>query len=491
MDDALRAMAEEAGIEIAGSDTDIPTTVMSVDPVGNLSLVWEADGIQAQVNDIDRNRRELSCYLSIREFGGKNVRWICAPVRINLMSSSAKTALRRELESRKQLNWPTRLDQIVVAVHKAASEQRKPGVLAPRATLAEQDFLLAPIAERNQHSMLVAAGGTGKSLLSLSVCASVVSGKQIVPGLTPGPFTQNCLYLDWETDQETHERRLTQLAAGVGMEFPAGRIHYIRMTVPLSEDVQYIYEYIKKNNIGLVITDSVGMATGGDMNSQADAIAYVSAARAIGDVTMLSIHHVGWGATDRNTGSRYFENAARSVWVLEKDQDSNTPESHLDLTHRKANNGLLQKPIGIRVEFGEAIRYYADTVSDAKLPITAQIEDVLSVGKLSLQAIYADMDRVEKNAIRQALGRMVKSGVVNKWDGTDRRNPEYGLAAQDDFHGSVTKEIRHRDVTDRGSVTHPSINTRGALSHKETPELSDKEENQLMVEEQKEWWQND
>jgi len=55
----------------------------------------------------------------------------------------------------------------------------------------------------------------------------------------------------------------------------------------------------------------------------------------------------------------------------------------------------------------------------------------------------------------------------------------------------VTKEIRHRDVTDRGSVTHPSINTRGALSHKETPELSDKEENQLMVEEQKEWWQND
>jgi hypothetical protein len=92
MDSILRDMADAAGIEIAGSDTDIPTPVMSVDPVGNLSLVWEADGIQAQVNDIDRNRRELSCYLSIREFGGRSVKWICAPVRINLMSSSAKTA---------------------------------------------------------------------------------------------------------------------------------------------------------------------------------------------------------------------------------------------------------------------------------------------------------------------------------------------------------------------------------------------------------------
>jgi len=86
----------------------------------------------------------------------------------------------------------------------------------------------------------------------------------------------------------------------------------------------------------------------------------------------------------------------------------------------------------------------------------------------------------------------VKSGVVNKWDGTDRRNPEYGLAAKDDFHGSVTKEIRHRDVTDRGSVTRvPPLGGNPTSSLQDTPALSDKEETELMVEEQKEWWQND
>lgn len=445
-DELLKDIANDIGLEFTGGSQEIAPPVTSIDALGNLSILWEYDNIQVQVNDIERSRRELSCYLSIREGdAGGRTRWICAPVRINLLSDSAKNGLRRNLNERKPLDWASRLDQVVVAVYKAAEAQRKPGILTSRAKTTEQDWLLSPILERNQHSMLVASGGTGKSLLSLALCASIVTGKTIIPGIEPGEFDKNCLYLDWETDQETHERRLTQICEGVGVLFPDGRIHYIRMSVPLSQDVAYIHEYIIKHRIGLVVNDSVGMATGGDMNSQADAIAYVGAARAIGDVTVMSIHHVGWGDTQRNTGSRYFENAARSVWVLEKQQDADTAESHLDLTHRKANNGLLRAPIGIRTEFGDVIRYYSDTVSAEKQSTPERIREVLSVGRLSLQAIYEDLEDIPKATIRKALERMTHSGEVTKYDGSNRKNPEYGL--------SVTSEIRHRDVTDRSSVT--------------------------------------
>ncbi len=478
MDEVIKEMAEEAGLEFTGGNKEIREPVTSTDALGNLSVIWEDDGLQVQVNEIERGRRDLSCYLSIREIVGKKARWVCAPVRINLMSDSAKTGLRRSLNDRKPLDWASRIDQVVVAVHEAAANQRSVTVLKRRASVTEQNWLEKPVLEMNQHSMLVAAGGTGKSMLSLALCVSAVTNTPLLPGVEVAPFDKNALYLDWETDEETHEVRTTQLCEGAGVPFPDDRIHYIRMTVPLSQDVQYLYEYIIKNNIGLVVVDSVGMATGGDMNSQGDAIAYVSACRALGEVTVLSIHHVGWGEQGRNTGSRYFENAARSVWVLEKDQETDSPESHLDLTHRKANNGIIRPPIGMRVEFGQATRYYSDTVTADKQGTAQQIKDVLSIGKLPLLAIYEDLDQIPKATIRKNLERMEKRGEVQKFEGSSRKNPEYGL--------SVTPENRHGDVTDRGSVTRePPKGGFPEPSLKVTPDLGDSKKKE------KQWWLED
>lgn len=446
MDDVIREMANEAGLEFMGGEKPIPAPEVIADELGNLSMTWEDDRIQAQVNGIERGGRALNCILSIRDYSVKPTKWISAPVRINLLSDSAKSGFKRSLNERRGLDWATRIDQIVVAVHKAADEMRSVGILRPRLSAAERNWLLSPICERNQHSMLVAAGGTGKSLLAIALFASAVTGKEIVPGIKPEPFDGNALYLDWETDQETHELRLTQICDGLGIPFPEDRIHYIRMAVPLSEDVEFLHQYIIKNRIKFGVGDSVGMATAGDINSQADAISYINAVRALGNLTFLSVHHVGWGNTDRNTGSRYFENAARSVWVLEKDQDEAEAESHLDLAHRKSNNGLLEQTIGLRMEFSNnAIRYYRDAVSEDKVSPRERILGALDIGRMSLQALYNDLSDIKQDTIRQNLGRMVKRGELHKWDTDNRKNPEYGL--------SVTLSNRHSDVTVRGSVT--------------------------------------
>lgn len=472
MDEVIREMAEAAGIEFAGGKKSIPAPQVISDELGNLSMTWEEDKIQAQINNIDRARRDLNCVLSIRDYSVKPVKWISAPVRINLLSDSAKAGLRRSLNERRGLDWATRLDQIVVAVHEAADELRQVGILKPRATTTQRDWLLSPITERGQHSMIVAAGGTGKSMLALALFASAATGVEIIPGIKPAPFEGNCLYLDWETDQETHELRLTQICSGLGIPFPDGRIHYIRMAVSLAEDTEFLHQYIIKNRIKFGVGDSVGMATAGDINSQADAIAYVNAVRAIGNITFLSVHHVGWGDTSRNTGSRYFENAARSVWVLEKQQDAAASDSHIDLVHRKSNNGILEPSIGVRVEFGTAIRYYADEVSEDKQTASVKILDALSMGKMRLSDLYEEMDKVEKPAIRQALKRLVDSGKVTKWE-SDRKNPEYGL--------SVTPKNRHSDVTDRGTVTNPPLKGGGVVSHTSTAAIGDGQKKEIRL----------
>lgn len=466
MDEVLKEMAEAAGLSFAGSSNDLEPTVHT-DEIGNLLVQWPG-GIIAHVNNIEKSRDAWNCFISIKETLGNKTQWLLTPTRINLLSHSSRTNLRRELDSRSSQDWHVRLDQLVVIANNALSQQRQPAVLKPRTQELTQDYLIEPLVERGQHSMIVAAGGTGKSLLSLAICASLVSNKSLVPGLQPGWFTDNCLYLDWETDQATHERRLTQLCDGVGIQFPANRIHYIRMAASLPEDVPYLYEYIRKNKIGFIVVDSVGMATAGDMNSQQDAIAYVNAARALGDVTIMSIHHVGWGDSERNTGSRYFENAARSVWVLAKQQESGEPESHIDLTHRKSNNGIIRPTLGLKVEFGEAIRYYTDNVSEDKQSYSERILDALVIGRMKLTALYIDLSadgEKGKAAIRKSLERLVSLGKVVKLESGNARDPEYALM------DSVTNKNRHSDVTEGSVTSPPPLGGEGSLSQNEPSTL--------------------
>lgn len=410
--DILRDAANEAGLEFTGGEKPIPEPVVSADPLGNLSLVWEADGIQVQANSIERGRRSIDCYLSFRQLSPN--KWIKAPRRINLLSESAMGPLAKNLERRKSLDWESRLDQVVVAVNRALSEQRSVQILKRRTEGIEQDWLVRPFLERNQHTMLVAEGGSGKSMMALALLVATLTGEKLLPGLDVAKVAGGGLYLDWETDAATHERRLTMLCDAFGIEIPD--IHYIRMSVPLVEDVQFLYEYIVKNRIKIGVADSVGMATSGDMNSQQDAVAYVSAVRALGEMTFLSITHPGWANTNRATGSRYFENAPRSVWHLEKQQAEGALTAHLDFKNTKTNNGVRQPAFALDVSFEDGIRYSSSEVSEDKRSEPQQILDLLlATGKLKLEAIYEDLDNIPKSNVRKHLADLKKAGKVEQF----------------------------------------------------------------------------
>ncbi len=470
--DVLREAANAAGLEITGGDVVITAPATEVDNLGNLSIVWERDRIQVQVNAIEQNRRSLECYLSVREIDGKMIK---APLRINLLSNSSVTALVRTLVDRRPLDWASRIDQVVMIVHRTMLASREVSVLKRRTADIEQDWLVQPLLERNQHSMLVAEGGSGKSLFTLAVIASLVTDTPLVPSLSYHWDRGRVLYLDWETDRATHERRLTQLLPE-DAEWP--EVHYIRMSSPITDDVQYLSDYVQTHDINLVAIDSIGMACGGDMNTQTDAIAYINACRALGEVTVLSITHPGWASNSRSTGSRYFENASRACWRIEKQQEEGTGVSHLDVINYKSNNGMVHKPFGLDVTFSERITYTSSEVSMARQPVAEQVRQVMDIGTpIKVNTIFEDLPDTNQASIRQALARMVSDGTAER---TGRG--EYRLK-QIEF---VTENTVSQNVTNRGYDTGLSLKgERPTNVSSDSPPTYDKKK------QESHWWIDD
>ncbi len=459
--DVLREAANAAGLEITGGDSVVAAPQVEPDEMGNLSVVWEKDNLQVQVNQIEQGKRSLDCYLSVRELSGKMIK---APVRLNLFSASAVTGLIRILNDRKPLDWASRVDQVTMAVHRTMAARRQVGKIERRTGPIEQDWLVGPLFERNQHSLVVAPGGTGKSLLMLAFCGSLTGSRPLVPGVTYSNLDGGVLYLDWETNKEIHDMRMTQLVPD-DADWPD--VDYMRMASTIMDEVQYLNEYIVTHNIKLVIVDSIGMACGGDMNTQTDAIAYINACRALGEVTVVSITHPGWDVK-RSTGSRYFENAARSCWRIEKQQDEGDQHSHIDLTHYKSNNGLIHKPFALGVVFGEKIAYIHADVSQSSKSAREQIREVMDVGTpMALKAIYEDLPDIAKPTISKTLERMVKDGEVKK---TGRAEYQLEQVTISDIVGPEvdTTDSRQFDVKNREVDTNPSSKEEGRDSSAST-----------------------
>ncbi len=423
--------ARDLVVDSSGSraqEQEIEQPEPHVDRLGNLSLIWQDVGVQAQLNQIVRKSDGIHCFISFRRKSGEIWRWLYAPSRINLLSVSAKTQLRRELEARHSIQWKDRLDQAVIAAAETLQTRRDVSVLKRRHELSERNWLIEPLIERNEHTMVFAEAGAGKSLTTLALGTSLVCDADFLPGMRRARFGGNVLYLDWETSQEIHEIRLTQLCNGAGVDFPENRVHYIRMDDTLAGDIQYLHEYVINKTIQMVIIDSVGQAAGGGINTDEVAIPYVNAVRALG-CTVVSIHHTGWENTNRSTGSRYFWNGCRSAWQVMGEPVRGESTSYIGLFHRKSNNGQLEKEIGLRAEFSpDAIRYSRQDLQVTKFADSTdpkdQLKAVLSIGRLRLSAIYEDLPNIPKSTVRSILMRGAGRDFMKFGSGKD---VEYGL----------------------------------------------------------------
>jgi len=267
--------------------------------------------------------------------------------------------------------WEALLERFFLDVldrERSADEIVNVGQAEPR---PEVDFMLRPFLVADVPTILYAREGTGKSTLAAAVAASVAAGIGFLDGWTVSK-PSNVLVLDWEADARAWNDNLVAVSAAFLPSVPSG-VFYQRMSGSLPDNIYNVAAAIEEYKAGLVIIDSVTMASpkgGSGADASESATQLFKAIRHLG-VTTLLIDHVnkasGKDAADRPYGSVFKPALARATYELRVDEERldgnlSTPEgeSWLVLVHTKANLTAKQYPVHLTQSRLPGIISYAE-----------------------------------------------------------------------------------------------------------------------------------
>lgn len=312
----------------------------------------------------------------------------------------------------------------------------------PRKAVQPVKFLVDTWLPEGVTTVMHSDPSKGKSAVAQGLMACVASGQPFAGEYEvrrSGPV----LYLDWETDWERFERRMSMAVAGLDIDPDAPLpIHYRRMRGGLSERMGQIKRVVEQEGIVLVVADSLMWATADDPNSAEAAIKVMESARALG-ATVLGLAHQpkasripgARGAPQTILGSVFYEAAARNVWALDSSVTDNG--KILRLRHTKANDTpLTLAPIGLEIEFDEeSMRFRTRSISTSTKSggLGASLLTALQRGGgfMTIEELAATT-HCEPDSARKALERLVTEGQVSKRGGGRGRGnaAEYALATE-------------------------------------------------------------
>lgn len=333
----------------------------------------------------------------------------------NFSSMTSRSSLAKYLATRVgEVDWPRVLETFCVSVlHKEREGEPfvEVGQLPARQRAADMVSRLLPY---RKPTWLYGEEGVGKGNLAAAICVAVSTGTPFV-GLEV--LQGNVLYLDWEDDAETLDDRLKAVSRGMRVDTP--KLLYRSCRGPLRSQVHQIAK--QKDAFGAVlgVVDSVGLAAGGgaDHGAPEDSALWLFEAMRELDMTMLCIDHVNKSsAVDKNApakayGSVYKMALARNAWEIRKDQEVGSSTSHIGLYHRKTNNGPIQTPIGLRLEWelDGTLRFFREDVRDSEvlsttIAVKARMLHYLKKGMADVDEM-ANALGVKKENIRVELSR--------------------------------------------------------------------------------------
>jgi len=214
-------------------------------------------------------------------------------------------------------------------------------------------FLLEPFIAGAGVSVFYGEGGTGKSLLALTMAVAVASGQPMF-----GTFPQEVgpvVYFDYEDDHRVHEERLSAILKGASVELQHP-IYHRALVAKVSQSQATMRRSVADRDAKLAVLDSIGMGRGGDANTAEDTIRLFRALRSL-EVPVLAIDHVNkqdkrQGKLLSPYGSVYTINSARMLWGAVVAEGASTPtKKYLNCLNTKANRVAIHPPMGLSLEY--------------------------------------------------------------------------------------------------------------------------------------------
>lgn len=317
--------------------------------------------IEMALDRLSRTRGELHGELSVSCGlpGTRSVDGHLHSARFNVSGGTSRGALAKTLVKRANqpdIDWEDLLEDFcrrVMTAERDGDPVEKVGALP--IPLGES-YRLSPLLPLNQTTILYGEGGTGKSTLSCLLAVAVETGVSPIEHWVPRQAP--VLYLDWEGGRDSINRRIRGVA--MGLHIPrVVQIQYMdcRRRGALYTFAEDVARLVDREGFGLVVVDSVGMASGtGSEGSDANesAIRLFSAFGYLG-TTVLADDHVSKAeaeATNRPArpyGSIYKTNLARATYELRRQKTADGSSSLL-LLNTKANDADTLPPIALRVD---------------------------------------------------------------------------------------------------------------------------------------------
>lgn len=361
-------------------------------------------GIGFMVTRIHRAHKETLGELTITVGGNfskaKHTRGIVSKGNFNFSSIQTRSTLGKALKERTgvDLDWEGLLTEFAIQVLEA-ERQGQPAVrLADYPYQPEEsltwDLLGLPILQ-NLPMVVYGDGGSMKSYLSMWVAGTLAA--QDIP----------VLYCDWEYDVRPHYERFNRL-----FKPKPQALYYVRCNKPLRDEQERLSKMVLEHGIRYVICDSIMFALDGKADEEQAGI-YFRAVRQLGNVGSLHVAHTqkNEGETEKSVyGSIFFQNGARSIWHTHKATEHPPGEEYMGLFHRKANEGSLLKPKGLKYTFrGDRVLVESLDVSNvdelaARFPLLDRIKKLLSVGAMLPKDIAAKLG-ITVQTVQQVAAR--------------------------------------------------------------------------------------
>ena len=406
------------------SNEDIDPPIIDSSIANRRVIRWTTENLICDLARIYASREGVTCWIKFSTSEGK----LFGPIRLNLLSSSARESLVRTLGKRKEKNWTLILDQVASLCVDSMDEQSTSYDMRKyQLSESSTSWCIKPMASKGVSNIIYGAAGQGKSTMVLALMLSKATGRPFLPGLeidSPG----STLMLDWEDTPDAFYKTCSALLAGAGLSWSdvICDMRYHNFAGPLQDQVDTLQREVSEYQIELVVVDSLVASSGMDANDAEAARIYHQIIGGLGEnITAIGVTHIAKSGKDSNSfGSVYWDNLSRNNWLVAREEEELEENSSvIALTHKKSNRTSLMKPIGYKVKYEtdeddqatkiwyeEADLALSETLSK-KLSTTDQILSLIRDIAMTPTDISEELS-MKPATVRQALLRAKERGLV-------------------------------------------------------------------------------
>jgi hypothetical protein len=260
----------------------------------------------------------------------------------NLLGPRVRGDVVRALNDRMpDVAWADLLETTLEYVIERVQQGEPVLLLADVPTTEESKWLLSPVIQENQPTVLFGYGGQLKSYIAHYWAIRVALGEDAKPG--------NVLILDWESTADEWSERQNMICEGLGRGQPPN-LYYRHCSQPFATEIDEIQKEAGEYEADLVVIDSAAYACGDEPEKAGPTMDFFRALRALRCSALVIAHQNSDSKSRKPFGSLFWENSARSTIQVRK-ADEPSGRVSIGLWNRKVNRGRGFQPFALNAEF--------------------------------------------------------------------------------------------------------------------------------------------